>query len=60
MSLLKQEITKKRRINELFLKPKPEFDIGDNKKYKVETIKDSAIYVKEIEKHLQGLYYLVS
>ena len=60
MSLLKQDTTKKGRINELFLEPEPEFDAGDDKKYKVETIKDNAVYAKEAEGHLSDLYYLVS
>ena len=47
-------------MNELFSEPEPEFDAGDNKEYKVEAIIDSAIYAKEAERHLLGLYYLVS
>ena len=42
---------RKRQMNELFPEPEPEFDIGDNKKYKVEAIIDSAIYAKEEERH---------
>ena len=47
-------------MNKLFLEPEPEFDTGNNKEYKVEAIINSAIYTKEAEKHLLGLYYLVS
>ena len=47
-------------MNELFLEPEPEFDVSNNKEYKVEAIKDSAFYAKEIKGHLPGLYYLVS
>ena len=47
-------------MNKLFPKLEPEFNAGNNKKYEVEAIKDSAVYAKEIEKHLPGLYYLVS
>ena len=47
-------------MNELFLEPEPEFDTGDNKKYEVEAIIDSAVYAKKAEGHLLGLYYLVS
>ena len=47
-------------MNEQFLEPKPEFDAGDNKEYEIEVIIDSAIYTKEVEGHLPGLYYLVS
>ena len=60
MSLLEQNTTRKERINKLFLKPEPEFDTGDNKKYKVEVIIDSAVYAKEAEGYFSGLYYLVS
>ena len=47
-------------MNELFPEPKPEFDAGNNKKYKVEAIIDSAVYAKKAEEHLPGLYYLIS
>ena len=43
-------------MNELFPKPKLEFDIGNNKKYKVEAIKDSAIYAKKAKKHLPSFF----
>ena len=59
MSLLEQDTTRKGRMNELFPEPEPEFDAGDNKEYKVEAIKDSAVYAKEAEGYLPGLYYLV-
>ena len=59
MLLLEQNTTKKKRMNKLFLKSKPKFDAGNNKKYKIEAIKDSNIYVKETKKHLPGIYYLV-
>ena len=60
MSLLEQDTTRKGRMNKLFSEPEPEFNAGDNKKYKVEAIIDSAVYAKKAEKHLPGLYYLVS
>ena len=60
MSLLKQDTTRKKWINELFPEPKPKFDIGNNKKYKVEVIIDSAVYAKEAEGQWLDLYYLVS
>ena len=47
-------------MNELFSEPELEFDAGNNKEYEVEAIIDSAIYAKEVEGHLPGLYYLVS
>ena len=59
MLLLDQDTTRKEEMNELFSEPKPEFDTGNNKKYKLEAIKDSIIYAKKAEKHLLGLYYLV-
>lgn len=56
MSLLEQDIIRKKRINELFEEPK--FDAGNNQEYKVKTIKDSTIYVKKTEGYLPGFYYL--
>ena len=47
-------------MNELFPELELEFNAGNNKKYEVEAIKDSAIYAKKVERHLPGLYYLVS
>ena len=46
-------------MNELFSELKPEFNASNNKEYKVEIIKDSAIYPKEAEEYLPGLYYLI-
>ena len=60
VSLLEQDTTKKGRMNELFPEPEPEFDVGNNKKYEIEAIKDSAVYAKEAEGQLPGLYYLIS
>ena len=37
----------------------PEFKSGDDKEYKVEAIRDSTIYTKEVNRHLPGLYFLV-
>ena len=42
-------------MNELVLEPKLEFDAGNNKKYEVKAIKDSAVYTKKAERHLLGL-----
>ena len=36
------------------------FEPGDDKEYKVEAIQDSAVYAKETDGHLPGLYYLVA
>ena len=36
-----------------------EFEAGDNKKYQVDGIWDSAIYARKSAEQLSGLYYLV-
>ena len=59
MLLLEQDTRKKKRISKLFLKPKPEYDINNNKKYKIEAIRNIIFYVKKTEKYLSSLYYLV-
>ena len=46
-------------MNELFLKPEPEFDADNNKKYKIKEMKNSIVYAKEAKRHLPGLFYLV-
>ena len=51
---------RKERMNELFPEPEPEFNVGNNKKYKVEAIINSAVYAKKAKGYLPGLYYLVS
>ena len=38
----------------------PEFELGNNKEYKVEAIQDNAVFAKEADGHLLGLYYLVT
>ena len=38
----------------------PEFEPGNNKEYKVEAIRDSAVYAKKADRYLPGLYYLVA
>ena len=55
MSLLEQDTTKKGREFSV-----PEFELGDDKEYKVETIQDSAVYAKKVDGHLPELYYLVT
>ena len=56
MSLLEQNTTKKGRE---FLVP--EFGPGNNKKYEVKAIWDSAVYARESKSgHLLSLYYLMS
>ena len=58
MSLLKQNATRKKRVKKVL-----ELDAGnkDSKKYKVETIWDSAVYANNSDSgYLLGLYYLVA
>lgn len=56
MLLLEQDITRKGRVNK-FLELK--LDADKNKKYKVKTIRDSAVYNKIVEGKLLKLYYLI-
>ena len=56
VSLLEQNTTKKRRMNKFPAK----FEMGKDKKYKVKAIRDSAVYAKETDRYLPGLYYLVA
>ena len=37
----------------------PKFEPGNDKKIEVEAIQDSAVYVKEADRYLPGLYYLI-
>lgn len=48
MLLLEQNTTKKRQVNKL-PEIEPELNIGKDKKYKVEAIKNSAIYAQDME-----------
>ncbi len=45
--MLKQDITKKKWVNDTLLEPKKKFEARNNKEYEVKTIIDSAIYGKE-------------
>ena len=61
VSLLKQDTTRKGRVDKKVRQM--EFDIGDDEsgKYKVDAIWDSAVYARESELgHLPGFYYLIS
>ena len=58
MSLLEQDITRKRRVDKKVTEL--EFEAGDSKKYKMEAIWDSAVYDNKAEGRLLGLYYLVA
>ena len=58
VSLLEQDTTRKRRMNE---NNTTKLDAGkDSGEYEVEAIRDSAVYARESAGHLPGLYYLVS
>ena len=60
MSLLEQNITRKRQVDENNV---AKLDAGNNKSggYKMEVIYNSTVYTKKSESgHLSGLYYLVS
>ena len=61
MSLLEQDTTKKRQVDEKIAE-QLQFDVsGDNKEYEVEGICNSIVYARESEVgHLPSLYYLVS
>ena len=38
----------------------PMFEPGNDKEYKVKTIRNSTVYAKEVDRHLSGLNYLVT
>ena len=57
MSLLEQDITRKERVDKKVTEL--DFKADDREEFKVEAIRDSAVYAKESEGHLPGLYYLV-
>ena len=60
MSLLEQDTTKKRRINENNA-TKLDPDNNEGSEYEVEAICDSAVYARKSKSdHFLGLYYLVS
>ena len=58
MSLLEQDTTRKERVDEKVTEL--DFEAGDSEEYEVEAIRDSAVYARESEGHLPGLYYLVA
>ena len=37
----------------------PEFEVDNEKKYKIQAIEKSAVYAREADKDLPGLYYLI-
>ncbi len=61
MLLLKQGITRKRRVNEKTLPElEKKFEARNNKKYEVKTIINSAVYSKKVNNQMLGLHYFVS
>ena len=58
ISLLKQDITKKGRVNK---NNATELETGNDEsgEYEVETIQNSTVYARESISYLPGLYYLV-
>ena len=58
MSRPEQDTTKKERMDKNVTKL--EFDAGNSKVYKVEAIRESAVYAKELKGHLLSCYYLVA
>lgn len=45
--------------NAALAKSEKEFEYKDNKKYKVKATIDSAVYNKEVNNQILGIYYLV-
>ena len=58
MSLLKQDTTKKKRIDKKVTEL--DFKTNNNKEYKIEAIWYSAIYANKVESHLSCLYHFVA
>ena len=51
---------KKQRVdNQALPESEKEFEVGNNKKYKVQAIINSTIYDHKVENYLPDLYYLV-
>ena len=58
MLLLEQDIIKKKRVDNKVTKL--DFKASNSKEYKVEAIRDSAVYTKELRDYLSGFYYLIA
>ena len=59
MSLLEQDTIRKERMDNKVTEL--DFEAGNSKEYKVETIWDNTVYAMESESsHLPGLHYLVA
>ncbi len=63
MSLLKQDITRKKQVDNALSEPKKELEFkdGENKEYEVEAIIDSVLYGQQANdsNQMPGLYYLI-
>ena len=55
--LLEQDITKRGQVDKTT--SQIELDEANSEEYKIKAIYDSAVYARELESHLLGLYYLV-
>ena len=58
MSLLKQDITRKKQVNNALPKPK-KFEIRDNKKYEIKAIINNTVYGKEANNQMPGFYSFI-
>ena len=58
MSLLEQDTSRKERVDKKVTEL--DFEASDSEEYKVEAIRDNAVYARESEGHLPGLYYLIA
>ena len=60
VSLLKQDITRKGRVDKMIRQMEFNAEDKNGGEYKVEVIQDSAVFAKETDGHLLGLYYLIA
>ena len=58
VSLLEQDTTKNEQMDKKVTEL--DFEAGNSEEYEIEAIWDSAVYARELEGHLPGLYYLVA
>lgn len=59
MSLLEQNITKKRWVNNNNIMAHLQLDKVESKEYEIKVICDNKLYANKWKSHLPGLYYLV-
>lgn len=58
MSLLEQDITRKKRVDDTLVVPKREFKAGDNKKYEIKVIVNSTVYYQQANNQISDLFIL--